>query len=141
MIIRPPLTGQLTGIDTNVLLRALLQDDPVQSPVAAKIMLSFTPENPGFVTQVALVETYWMLSRSVKLPHHECLRIMRALILTDSLEFDDGEGVMRALLLAEGGADFADALIQGAMELFGANRTVTFDRKAAGRLGWELLSE
>ena len=36
-------------------------------------------------------------------------------------------------------ADFADALIQGAMELFGVDETVTFDRAAAERLGWTLL--
>ena len=39
----------------------------------------------------------------------------------------------------EAGADFADALIQGAMELFGIDETVTFNRAAAERLGWTLL--
>ena len=48
---------------------------------------------------------------------------------------------MRALTLAEEGADFADALIQGNMELIGADETVTFDRDAAARLGWRLLAD
>ncbi len=49
------------------------------------------------------------------------------------------EGLVRALDLAEGGADFGDALVQGAVELFGVRETVTFDRAAARELGWRLL--
>lgn len=135
-----PSSGGLTGIDTNVLLRALLQDDEIQSPIAADLMLSLTPSAPGFVTQVTLAEVYWVLARSVRLPRRDRLRVMRKLIETEVLEFDDGESVARALALAEDGADFGDALIQGTMELFGVDRTVTFDRSAAERLGWRLLT-
>ena len=128
-----------TGIDTNVLLRALLQDDQSQSPVAAGTFAQLTPDAPGFITQITLAETHWVLSRSLKLPRRECLTIMRRLFESEELEFDDAEGVGRAIALAENGADFGDALIQGAMELFGVTRTVTFDRRAAERLGWEML--
>ena len=128
-----------TGIDTNVLLRVLLQDDPVQGPIAARVFRGLTPKSPGFVTQVTLAETYWVLARAKRLPRATCLAVIRRLVETESLEFDDGEGVVRALSLAEAGADFADALIQGAMELFGIDETVTFNRAAAERLGWTLL--
>ncbi|WP_210413924.1 hypothetical protein [Protaetiibacter larvae] len=47
---------------------------------------------------------------------------------------------MRALALAEEGADFADALIAASGELFGVRETVTFDRAAARRLGWTSLA-
>ena len=127
------------GIDTNVLLRALLQDDPAQGPIAARVFRGLTPDAPGFITQVSLAETYWVLARAKRLPRATCLAAIRRLVETDVLEFDDGEGVVRALSLAEAGADFADALIQGAMELFGIDETVTFDRAAAERLGWTLL--
>ncbi|GAA2105216.1 type II toxin-antitoxin system VapC family toxin [Brevibacterium salitolerans] len=129
-----------TGVDTNVLLRALLQDDAAQSPVAAEVLLSFSREAPGFVTQITLVEMYWVLRRSFGLSPQEGLGIMRRLLETESLEFDDGEGAMRALVLAEQGADFGDALIASSMELFGVERVVTFDRRAAQRLGWDLLA-
>ncbi|MFT4216486.1 MAG: type II toxin-antitoxin system VapC family toxin [Micropruina sp.] len=131
--------SRLTGIDTNVLLRVLLQDDPVQAPIAARVFSGLTPESPGFVTQVTLAETYWVLARAKRLPRATCLTVIRRLVETDALEFDDGESVVRALTLAEAGADFADALIQGAMELFGVDETVTFDRDAAERLGWTSL--
>ncbi|MFT4051391.1 MAG: type II toxin-antitoxin system VapC family toxin [Microbacterium sp.] len=130
----------LTGIDTNVVLRAVLGDDPEQSPIARKFFRSLTPAHRGFITQGTLVEVYWVLSRSVKLPHAQCLALLRSLIYTETLEFDDGEGIVRALALAEEGADFADALIEGAIGLFGADETVTFDRDAAERLGWRLLA-
>lgn len=134
------MTG-LTGIDTNVLLRALLQDDPAHSPIAERAFARLSPDAPGFITQVTLAETYWVLSRSLKLSRRECVAIMRRLFESEALEFDDGEGVGRAIALAEEGADFGDALIQGAMELFGVDRTVTFDRRAAERLGWEYLGD
>lgn len=89
---------------------------------------------------IALAETYRLLSRSLRLPRAERLTTVRRLLESEVLEFDDGEGVMRAYALAAEGADFADALIQGAMELFGVERVVTFDRRAADRLGWELLN-
>ena len=131
--------SRLTGIDTNVLLRVLLQDDPVQGPIAARFLRELGTGSPGFITQVTLAETYWVLARAKRLPPATCLAVIRRLVETEVLEFDDGEGVVRALSLAEAGADFADALIQGAMELFGVDETVTFDRAAAERLGWTLL--
>lgn len=131
--------SRLTGIDTNVLLRVLLQDDPVQGAIAARFFRELGTDSPGFITQVTLAETYWVLARAKRLPRATCLAVIRRLVETEVLEFDDGEGVVRALSLAEAGADFADALIQGAMELFGVDETVTFDRAAAERLGWTLL--
>lgn len=131
----------LTGIDTNVLLRALLQDDPAQGAIAAQVLRNLDKESRGFITQVTLVETYWVLSRAKKLPRSVCLAVIRRLVETEYLEFDDGEGVVRALTLADEGADFADALIQGTMELFGVDTTVTFDRAAAQLLGWQLLGD
>ena len=58
----------MIGVDINVLLQALLQDDEVQSTIANKLLHSFTPQSPGFITQVTLGETYWILSRTLKMP-------------------------------------------------------------------------
>ncbi len=135
----PGFATSLTGIDTNVLLRFILRDDPRQYPAAHDLFASLTEEHRGFITAVTLAETYWTLSRSMGLTRAECLAIFRGLIESPVIEFDDGEGVVRALTLAEEGADFADALIDGTMTMFGANQTVTFDRGAAKRLGWRLL--
>jgi len=130
----------MIGIDTNVLARFLVQDDEHAAGVAAEFLERLSRERPGFITQVVMAELYWVLVRHYKIPRARCLAIVRGLLETESLEFDDGEGVVRALTLAESGADFADALIQGANELFGVSETVTFDKRAANRLGWRLLA-
>jgi len=132
--------GSMTGIDTNVLLRAALQDDDVQSPLAERVLSGFTKDSPGFITMIALVELYWTLVRKKGLDRTHALLFIRRLVESESLEFDDGEGVVRALTFAEEGADFADALINSMMEQFGATETVTFDKGASERLGWKLLS-
>lgn len=88
---------------------------------------------------MTLAELYWALARQERFSKSDCLRVIRGLLASDNLEFDDGEGVVLALHLAEEGADFADALIHQTAEQFGASTTVTFDRKAAETLGWKLL--
>jgi len=129
----------MIGVDTNVLVRYVVRDDEQQYAAAAAALEALTEESPGLITQVVLVELYWVLARSYRYPAATCRAVIRGLVSISSLEFDDAEGVVRALELAEDGADFADALIQGAAELFGVSETVTFDRAAADRLGWRLL--
>lgn len=133
-------THDLTGIDTNVLLRALVEDDPVQTPLAQDFLRGLNSTSAGFIAHITLVELSWTLRRTYRMTDTEVLAIIRSLIETESLEFEDGESVVRALALAEEGADFADALIQASGELFGTTGTVTFDRHAAARLGWRDLA-
>lgn len=130
----------LVGIDTNVVLRAVLEDDLEQSPIAAAVFRDLSSTRRGFITQVTLVECYWVMARVRRLPRSTYLAVIRSLVETEVLEFDDGETVVRALTLAEDGADFPDALIQANAELFGADEIVTFDQRAAATLGWRLLS-
>lgn len=129
----------MTGIDTSVLLRYLTRDDEAQHAAAEEVMLALTPESPGFITQVTLVELYWTLARGYRFSKQQCHDVLRRLVWSDALEFDDGEGVVRALHATEEGADFADALIHETMAQFGVAETVTFDRRASAHLGWRLL--
>ena len=48
----PPET--MIGVDTNVILRAVLRDDPQQSVIAARLFRELTPSRRGFITQVTL---------------------------------------------------------------------------------------
>ena len=133
----------MIGVDTNILVRAIAEENDTVSADRARAFLgALTAESPGFITQVVMAEFYWVISRGYRFDRQSCLQVIRGLVETPTLEFDDGEGVIRALMLAEDtGADFADALIQGAVELFGVDEVVTFDRAAADRLGWRLLSD
>ena len=126
----------MIGIDTNVLVRALADVEHPQHAPAARFLGSRTVDDPGFITHVTLVELYWVLRKSYQVGREAILAVIRALVETPVFEFEDGESVVRALALAGEGADFADALIQGSMELFGIAETVTFDHDASRRLGW-----
>ena len=130
----------MIGLDTNVLLRALVDIEHPHHHPATELLTDLTDDRPGFITQVTLVELYWVLARTLRIDQRSCLDLIRGLVETSSLEFDDGEGVVRALSLAEEGADFPDALVHAGMELFGVAEAVTFDRDASRRLGWRLLA-
>lgn len=129
----------MIGLDTNVLARYLLEDDEPQLIVATRVIESLTADSPGFVTHVTLVELEWIMNRGYRIARETRLKVLRSLVETESLEFEDGESVVRALALAEEGADFADALIAASGELFGIPEFVTFDRAASRHLGWRLL--
>lgn len=50
----------MIGLDTNVLVRYLAQDDPTQSPRATEIIeQEISKEKPGYISSVVLVETVW----------------------------------------------------------------------------------
>ncbi len=70
----------------------------------------------------------------------DILNVLDGLLRADELEFDDGEILWEAVMHAGGGADLNDALIAETLRLYGCDEVVTFDRDAARRFGWRLLS-
>jgi predicted nucleic-acid-binding protein len=56
------------GIDTNVLVRFIVQDDPEQSTRATRFMQVLTKESPGFISSIVLAELTWVLSRGLPRP-------------------------------------------------------------------------
>jgi predicted nucleic-acid-binding protein len=58
----------MIGLDANILVRHLAQDDPIQSRKATELIEQrLTEENPGFVSVVAMAETVWVLERAYRL--------------------------------------------------------------------------
>jgi predicted nucleic-acid-binding protein len=129
------------GLDTNILVRYLAQDDPIQSPKAtALIEERLTEENPGFVSVVAMVETAWVLDRAYGLADHEIAAAIERTLQADVLVVENEQEVFAAMIaLKEGHGSFADALIGGLGGRAGCTRTLTFDRKAARLPGFEFL--
>jgi predicted nucleic-acid-binding protein len=127
-------------LDSNVVLRLLLGDDQRQSDLARELFGTLTKESPGFLTSVTMVEIAWTLGRRYRFSKHDVLDALENLLTSEELEFDDGEGMWRALLASREGADFADALIADTAQLFGCDEVATFDRRAAEALGLRLLS-
>ena len=127
----------MIGLDTNVLVRYLAQDDPQQSARASGLIeRELNERNPGFVGLIVLVETCWVLKRLYGASHEELRGTVRILLESRQLVVEARASVMRALGVA---GDLADALIVECALEAGCERTVTFDRKAS-RSGMTLLS-
>jgi len=130
----------MIAVDTNVLLRWLMADNPVQKAAADRFFAGLTKEQPGFVHSVTMAELCWVLRRVYGLAKSAVLDVLEDLLRSEELEFDHGEGMWQALLLARQGADYPDALIAETARQFGCTDSVTFDRDAARLLGIRLLS-
>jgi predicted nucleic-acid-binding protein len=129
------------GLDTNVLVRYIMQDDTKQSPLATRFVESLTPESPGFVPLVAIVELGWVLSSAYELGRGQLIEAVEALLRTKELVVEHGETVWKGLrLLQSARGDFADCLIACSAEATGCAKTMTFDRGAAKNGGMTLLS-
>jgi predicted nucleic-acid-binding protein len=129
----------MIGLDTNVLVRYLTQDDTIQSERAAEIVQGFTEDNPGFISIVALVETAWVLDRAYGVPASELATAIERLLQTDALIVENEQEVFAAMIaLREGRGSFAAALIAVLSSKAGCSRTLTFDQKAVRIAGFEL---
>jgi predicted nucleic-acid-binding protein len=130
----------LIGLDTNVLVRYLAQDEPAQAAAATRLIESFTDEAPGFVSTVTLVETVWVLDRAYKTPRREIAAILESLLRAKELVIEQAEAHYLALGAYEAKeADFADAVITQLGKRAGCAETVTFDRRAAAGAKMRLL--
>ncbi|MEO6919546.1 MAG: type II toxin-antitoxin system VapC family toxin [Collimonas sp.] len=130
----------MIGLDTNVLVRYLVQDDPAQARKASVLIESLTVERPGYVTQVALVEVIWVLGRAYGAGREEIAQVTETLLRTKELVIEAAETVWKALRLYAGSsADFADCLIERACHEAQCEYTATFDEKAAKTAGLRLI--
>ncbi len=132
----------MIGLDTNVVIRFLAQDDRAQSAIASRLMSRLTAESPGFISSVVLAEISWVLLRRYRLSREELAETLRDLLETAELIVENAEAAYRALAVykAGGEVDFADALIAETAALAGAQATVTLDRAAASEAGMQLLT-
>jgi predicted nucleic-acid-binding protein len=130
----------MIGLDTNILVRYLSQDDPVQSPKAKEILeRRLTEKDPGFVSVVAMVETVWVLDRAYGVSSQEISGAVERMLQTDVLIVENEQEVFTAMVaLRSGEGSFADALIGALGTRAGCARTLTFDHKALRLPGFEL---
>jgi predicted nucleic-acid-binding protein len=129
----------MIGLDTNVIVRYLAQDDPVQSRRAVEIIeRRLTIEEPGFVSIVAMVETVWVLERSYDLSASEVAAAVERMLQIDLLLIESEQEVFTAMIaLKQGQGSFADALVAALGRKAGCKHTLTFDRKALRLAGFE----
>ena len=131
----------MIGLDTNVLVRYLVQDDPRQAALATRfIERSLSPDHPGFITSITLCELAWVLAESYGADRKRVREVIEGLLATKQILIQDADLVWRALRDWEpSSADFSDALIGQIVLAHEGAKTVTFDRAAAKLPGFELL--
>ncbi|MDE2083023.1 MAG: type II toxin-antitoxin system VapC family toxin [Burkholderiales bacterium] len=130
----------MLALDTNVLVRYLAQDDARQSALANRLIESqLTTAERGFVSLVALLETVWVMESRYGADAATVQGILTDLLETAVLEVQEGPAVRAAAALyARGGVDLHDCLIV-ALAAQRQAKVVSFDTRAAKRLGMQLL--
>jgi predicted nucleic-acid-binding protein len=130
----------MIGLDTNILVRYLTQDDPVQSRTATEILeRGLTEDNPGFVSIVAMVETAWVLERAYGFSGTEIAAAVERMLQADALVVESEFEVFTAMIAAkEGHGSFADAVIGALGAKAKCSCTLTFDEKVLRLAGFEL---
>jgi predicted nucleic-acid-binding protein len=120
------------GLDTNILVRHLVQDDPEQAARATELIEHrLTEANPGFVSVVAMAELAWVLESSYRLTRAELAAAIEQVLQNRVLEIEKEHEVFVAMIaLREGRGSFADTLIAELGRRAGCTSTLTFDRKA-----------
>ena len=122
----------MIGLDTNVLVRYIAQDDKVQSRRATTLIeKECSASMPGYVGLVVLAEVVWVSESRYDASREEIAQIVRRLLSIRQLIVQDAEVAWKALRAFETGkADFADCLIERTAFAAGCVRTMTFDKRA-----------
>jgi predicted nucleic-acid-binding protein len=130
----------MRALDTNVLVRYLAQDDARQSARATRLLeRELNTTDRGFVSLVALLETVWVMESRYAAEAPLVAAILADLLDAPTLEVQEAPAVRAALAqYSQGGVDLHDCLIVALADTRKA-RVLTFDAKAAKRLGMELL--
>jgi predicted nucleic-acid-binding protein len=122
----------MIGLDTDILLRAALNDDATQSVLAREILSRLTAENPGVVNSVVLAEFAWTLRSGYNYDRSDIVGAIRTMLRSRGYRFPDRRAISLALSRCESdGLSFPDALIGEISRAAGCDVTLTFDEKAA----------
>ena len=132
----------MIALDTNVLVRFLVNDDPRQSAAARALLAELTADRPGFVCREVAVELSWVLDRAYGFSRNRIATVLEELVGTEELQFEAADDVIRSADgYRRGGAGFADQMIVAAARRSGADSFHTFDRQTAQLRGAALLPE
>ncbi len=129
----------MIAVDTNILLRYLLNDDPVQSELARLFFEDARRrEEPAWISHIVLVEMAWVLRHGHGVSSAAIVNTVRDFLDSGSIVMDRPDVVAAALVIDV--PDLADALIHAAAVAEGCFSTITFDGRFARHPGVELLA-
>ncbi len=132
----------MIALDTNVLVRFLVQDEPLQAQLATKLIDQLTEDAQGFVSREVLIELVWVLERAYRLGRAEIAVALDGLLSATELDIEGSDELAPALeLYRNDGFGFADLMIAATARRSGASELLTFDRQAARLPGVRLLGD
>lgn len=131
----------MTGLDTNVLVRYLTQDDPAQAKRANE---EITTQTAGgrrcYVGSIVLCELTWVLREAYDQDKHGVIKMLDMMLATRQFAIGDKDLVREALeAFRSGRGDFADYLLGLQHARDGCSETVTFDRDLRGVSGFRVI--
>ena len=123
----------MIGLDTNTLVRYIVQDHAEQALAATRLIEGrCTERSPGYVSALVLTELVWVLNGAYGYTGSDVTRVILQLLRTTEFNIEDSDAVWAALRESETGtADFADYLIAQRNRTAGCTSTYTFNRDAA----------
>ena len=132
----------MTGIDTNVLVRYVVQDDAEQTRRAtAFVERHCTVQTPGWISCIVLSEFAWLLAKGYKYAKADVVKVLRLLLSTKQLRVESEMQAWLALRdYQQGSADYPDYLTAYRNRQHGCTQTATFDKKAAKHQLFEMLT-
>lgn len=131
----------MIGLDTNIVVRYIMQDDARQAAMATKLIGTLTVDEPGFLTAITIAELGWVLDSCYGLNREQISDVIEALLRTKELVVESSDQVLRAArAFRHGHADLADCLIAQIAGAAGCTEVFTFDCGAARDADMSLLA-
>jgi predicted nucleic-acid-binding protein len=129
------------ALDSNVLLRYLVNDEPRQTGISERIFEECRrTEEPLFITVLVLCETVWVLDRVYRQSKAQIIEAIEPLFTMDFLRFEHERSVRRAFdEFRHSRADLPDYIIGEIAAAAGCRDTVTFDRALKNSPGFTIL--
>ena len=123
----------MKAIDTNILVRFLVNDEPRQSKLARDLFhKAEVSRDRLYVSNMVLLETLWVLESAYDVDRESLLETLHELLLMPVLALENRELIQAVLASARTGkAELSDLLIGHAAQLAGCEITLTFDKVAA----------
>lgn len=133
----------MRGIDTNVLVRFVVQDDKRQSAIASRLIeKQCSSTEPALISLVVLCEFVWVLSKAYKYQRREIAAVLKQVLVTECFhvsKYDVAWGAMLDYTIEQG--DYAGYIIARLNEQSGAETTLTFDKRVSKNKRFTLLSD
>jgi predicted nucleic-acid-binding protein len=132
----------IKGLDTNVLVRYLTQDDEGQAEVATRTIEGAAAKGEKMLIQpIILCELVWVLESAYDFPKSDLLRALEGVLRVAQFEIAEKDTVWQALSdFRQGKGDFSDYYLGRANEKAGAAITLTFDKTLKGIPRFQVLS-